>query len=205
MKDDFTSGWSAYYDAKEKQAPRKTLMLALDAFDREGLDAKKKRAADLACGNGVDTVEILRRQWQVLAADMNPEALKRLLDRTDLRNRDLLETRLQSLEEIVLSPELYLVNASYALPFCRPEFFPRLWDQIQNSLTIGGRFSGQFFGPKDTWTRNPELSFFSEAELREKFKSFSLEHWHEEEYDGSTALGKAKHWHVFNIVAQKRR
>lgn len=201
---DFKQGWSAYYDVSEGKPPRQTLLLALAACDRENI--QNKLAADLACGNGVDTVELLRRGWQVLACDKNPEAIERLAKRADLENAKNLRLEVQSLEELRLAADsLWLVNASYAFPFCNPNTFPQMWQQIEAALKVGGRFCGQFFGPNDTWTRNPELTFFSEASLKQLLKSFIIETWQEEEYDGTTALGNAKHWHVFNIVAQKQK
>ncbi|MGQ9869558.1 hypothetical protein [Leptodesmis sp.] len=44
-------------------------------------------AVDLGCGDGRDTVELLRRDWQVLAIDGEPQAIARLLERPDI-NRE---------------------------------------------------------------------------------------------------------------------
>jgi trans-aconitate methyltransferase len=42
-------------------------------------------AVDLGCGAGRDTAELLRRGWRVLAIDAEAEAIRRLLERRDLR------------------------------------------------------------------------------------------------------------------------
>jgi len=63
--------WSRYYDAVSDD-PRETLLDALDRFDAPGV------AADLGCGTGRDTVELLRRGWQVVAIDSEEEAIRRL-------------------------------------------------------------------------------------------------------------------------------
>ena len=64
--------WKAYYKAVNNRPPRKTLLTALAAFDKPGV------AIDLGCGEGRDTVEILRQNWAVLAIDQNPDAIASL-------------------------------------------------------------------------------------------------------------------------------
>ena len=65
--------WTAYYNAIANRPPRKTILTALAAFEKPGV------AIDLGCGDGRDTVEILRQNWTVLAIDREPDAITRLL------------------------------------------------------------------------------------------------------------------------------
>ena len=69
--------WKAYYDVVANRPPRKTLLTTLAAFEEPGV------AIDLGCGEGRDTVEMLRQNWAVLAIDQNPDAI------ASLRNRPL--------------------------------------------------------------------------------------------------------------------
>ena len=200
-----SEGWSRYYDATKGGAPRETLLLALDLFEREGRAAGAERlAVDLGCGEGRDTLELLRRGWRVLALDAEREAIERLRARPELDSDAAarLETRTISFEEADWG-RADLVNSSFALPFCPPDHFPALWEQIASSLRRGGRFSGQLFGERDGWAREPALSFQRRAEVEEMLRAFQLERFDEIEEDGKTAIGEPKHWHVFHIVARK--
>jgi hypothetical protein len=79
-----------------------------------------------------------------------------------------------------------------------------MWKQITDSLISGGRFCGQFFGPKDGWSHNPNLSFFTQEQLKSILHNFDIEFWREEEMDKETAQDKMKHWHIFHVVARKK-
>jgi tellurite methyltransferase len=190
-----TSEWSAYYAAATEE-PRQTLLDALDRFDEPGL------AVDLGCGTGRDTRELLRRGWRVLAVDAEEEAVVRLRAQADAGDR--LETRVARMEDASL-PEAQLVNSSFALPFCPAERFGDLWDRIVASLPSGGRFSGQLFGVHDEWAPGSgDMTFHTRAEVERLLEPFVLERLSEVDEDGRTALGEAKHWHVFHVVARRR-
>lgn len=102
-------------------------------------------------------------------------------------------------------PECDLLNSSFALPFCHPDDFPAVWERIVASLRPGGRFAGQLFGERDGWSGNDDMTFQTRAEAEALFAGFELERFDEYEEDGHTALGAPKHWHLFHVVARKRR
>ncbi len=195
-----TDGWGPYYDAAKSGTPRPTLLQALDLFDSR--PAEGRLAVDLGCGEGRDTVELLRRGWRVLAIDAEPEAISRLRSRPEAARNDLLETEVATFEEADW-PEPALVNASYALPFCPPAAFPAVWAHVVESLPPGGRFCGQLFGDRDEWASDPELTTQTHEEVERLLEPFEAERFDEVEEDGETALGKPKHWHLFHIVARK--
>src|SRR5690242_242813 len=194
------SDWREYYERTAGQPPRHTLLAALERF---GTNAIARRAADLGCGDGRDTIELLRRGWRVLAIDAEPAAIARLQARPDLPSSAMLETRCARFEDATW-PAVDLVNASFALPLCPPERFPEVWTRIERSLATGGRFAGQLFGERDEWRGEPGITHHGRGDVERLLTGFIIEMLAEEESDTTTPYGKPKHWHLFHVVARKR-
>ncbi|MUG92932.1 methyltransferase domain-containing protein [Scytonema sp. UIC 10036] len=205
----FERRWSVYYDAVVGRPPRDTLLTALANFELERVEDSRKDtrasqfAVDLGCGEGRDTVELLRRGWRVLAIDGQTEAITRLLNRPDT-DRKLLETRVSRFEYVSLPESVNMVNASFSLPFCSPEHFPELWEKITLSLRSRGRFCGQLFGDRDSWAVFPTLTHHTRQQVEVLLQPFEIEMLDEEEHPGKTAIGEDKYWHLFQIVARKK-
>jgi len=194
------AAWEEFYEATAGRMPRRTLLKALDEF---GLLAG--RAVDLGCGDGRDTVEMLRRGWSVIAVDAEPRALERLKARSDLPPAAKLTILLGAFQdERVAWPAADLINASFSLPLCPPASFPVLWRKIAASLGAGGRFAGQLYGDRDGWADRRDLTIFDGTSAHRLFDGYALELFEEEESDTVTPRGKPKHWHIFHIVARKR-
>ena len=189
------SDWSAFYDAVAERPPHETLLQAVDAFAEPGF------AVDLGCGDGRDTVELLKRGWRVLAIDAQAEAIERLRARVD--GAAPLETQVARFER-ARWPATDLVNAGFSLPFCEPQYFDAVWEQVVASIEPGGRFSGQLFGDRDEWAGTNDMTFHTRAQTEALFAGFDLERFDEIEQDGQTALAEPKHWHVFHVVARNR-
>lgn len=201
-----TSGhdWVTYYQAVEGRPPRETLLKALANFElvfKPSL-ANPPSAVDLGCGDGRDTVELLRRGWRVLAIDGEQQGLDRLLNRPHLQQEHL-QTQQMRFEALTLPSGVDLINASFCLTFCPPTGFPQLWETIVASLNPGGRFCGQLFGDRDSWTIYPNRTHHTRQQIEVLLQPFEIEWLEEEEHPGVTAIGEEKHWHIFHIVAQK--
>lgn len=194
-----SAGWAAYYDKLRDRPPRRTLLAALDRF---GTTPAAALALDLGCGDGRDTVEMLRRGWRVIAVDAEPEALRQLQARTLPAGSDVTPV-IARLEEVPVPLGVQLINSSFAMPLCEPEAFRDLWSRIREGLPSGGRFSGQWYGPRDSWVGRPGLTFLGREEAFALLEGLELEMFEEEESDGVTPRGKPKHWHIFHIVARK--
>jgi tellurite methyltransferase len=138
----------------------------------------------------------------VLAVDGEPKAFDRLLERPDLP-RDLLQTQLMRFESLALPSGVDLINASFCLTFCPPADFPTLWQTVVASLSSGGRFCGQLFGDRDSWTVYPNRTHHTLEQVTALLQPFTVEVLEEEEHPGVTAIGEEKHWHLFHIVARK--
>ena len=197
----FDGDWAAYYEKTGQRPPRPTLIHALDAFDRDGRP-EDALAADLGCGSGRDTVEILRRGWPVHAVDASAEAIDGLLARPDLPPGAKIETQLARYEVMTLPP-CNLINAAFSLPLCQPDAFPGVWQKIVYALKAGGRFSGQFYGDRDSWAGRDGMTFHSAEQVDALLHGFEVEYYEEEEEDSVTPRGTAKHWHIFHVVAKK--
>ncbi len=186
----------AYYDGAKDRPPRPTLVRAASAFATPGF------AVDLGCGDGRDTVELLRRGWRVLAVDSSEEGIERLGRRDEIPGDAPLETRIARIEATEWPPA-DLVNASFVLPLLAPADFGRVWEWIAASLAPGGRFAGQLYGPKDGWAGRDGLSIHDRATVERLTSGFVVEQLDEVESDEPTARGKPKHWHVFHLVLRK--
>ena len=191
--------WAEYYEATADRAPRGTLLEALARFAPS--DAPHC-AVDLGCGDGRDTIELLRRGWSVLAIDSEPAAIARLQARPDIPVDARISCLRQRFEDATWPPA-DLVIASFSLPLCPPQRFPELWGRIVASLKPGGRFSGQLYGDRDGWAGRPGMTHMSRAATERLLSEMIVELFEEEETDSVTPRGKPKHWHIFHIVARR--
>jgi tellurite methyltransferase len=191
--------WVGYYEEQGEREPRDVLMQALDMFEDEG---RRGLAVDLGCGQGFDTAELLRRGWEVVAIDATEEGIRRLRHRIPERHATRLRTVVSRMEDADV-PTADLVYASFSLPYCRPQVFPRLWSDIREAIRPGGRFAGELFGDRDTWASTEEdMTFFGIASARALFDGMELGSFVEEENDDE-GWDEMKHWHVFHAIARR--
>ncbi len=212
----FSGDWPGYFGAVRGKGPRETLLHALSKFDAESpadasalQSARSSRSAqptrlaiDLACGEGRDTLELLRRGWRVVAIEPEADGLQQLLDQVDEMQALRLSAQVADFASARLIP-CDLVNSSFALPFCPADQFDALWNKITDAIRPGGRFAGQFFGDRDSWATCGRTLGHSRSQIDRLFAGFILERLEEEEKD-DLAGESSKHWHVFHIVARKR-
>ena len=201
--DKVNENWENYYEKTGKRPPRETLLFALARFDEDNLKERKTlRAVDLGCGNGRDTVEMLRRGWKVLAVDAELSAIEGINARITGENKTLLETQVARFEGVIL-PKSELINSSFALPLVSPVDFPDLWDKILDALVPGGMVSCQLYGDRDSWVGNPTITFFAKSAIDALLFPLDVEYFREEEEDSTTPRGNLKHWHIYHIVARR--
>jgi tellurite methyltransferase len=195
-----TAGWAAYYEKLRDRPPRRTVLAALERF---GTPPPGALAIDLGCGDGRDVVELLRRGWRVVAVDAEPAALTPLQARSDLAAGADVTPIVSRIEDVALPHGVQLINSSFAMPLCAPADFHRLWRDIRASLAQGGRFSGQWYGERDSWVGRPGITFVTRPEAERLLQGLEIEMFEEEENDSVTPRGNPKHWHIFHIVARK--
>ncbi len=193
--------WLKYYE-KVGLRPRPILLevLAMIAEDKEA--DLVKTAYDLGCGAGGDTAHLLADAWHVWAVDSHQNAMKAVLENKEAYEEGQLSFQHASFEEMKWEGKANLINASYSLPFCKPDKFPKVWENILSHMSERAWFAGHFFGPNDDWADN--LTTLSKVELEEMFADFEILKMLEEEADRPTALGSMKHWHIFKVIARKK-
>jgi len=194
-------GWEDYYQKIKGRAPRQLLLDAL-AYFADGSDNVQRLAIDLGCGDGTESALLLERGWNVLAIDGEPASIQHILAKVPAEGQARLQTQVTKFEEVSLPPA-DLIHASLSLPFCPPEHFDALWTKIAAAVSPGGRFAGQFFGVRDSWVNEPDMTFHTEEQVRRLLEDFEIEHFHEMDEDGTAASGP-KHWHVFTTIARKK-
>jgi SAM-dependent methyltransferase len=159
------------------------------------------RAIDLGCGDGVESLELLRRGWTVLAIDAEAAGIERLVSAVAPEASGSLTTRVARFEDLAGLPPAELVYAGYSLAFCASRSFPGVWRAIREAVVPGGRFAGQFFGDRDSWA-NPEATFVSRRQAEDLLEGLDVERFEEEERDGTSFVGP-KHWHLFHVIARR--
>lgn len=194
-------GWGSYYAATQGRPPRPTMLRVLGAFAAEGRPSCGL-AVDLGCGTGRDALPLLRRGWRVWALDPQAEALEALRAQAAAEGLAGLET-VQARFEDATFPACELVNASFSLFACEPADFPGVWAKIRAALKPGGRFAGQILGERDSWRGQPATTTVTRAELDGLLAGLVIERLEEEEEDGTTPRGEAKHWHIWHINARR--
>jgi tellurite methyltransferase len=222
--------WPGYFNAVEGKPARETLVKALSLFDAEderlaGSTKKpvERTAIDIGCGEGRDTRELLRRTgrstWSLFVTDGSDHGLDillRSLRPTEHARVCAARCVMEALPRIYpkLVPiglkerpcaQVDLVNASFSLPFCPARELPTLWKWIAARIRPGGRFAGQLFGDRDTWAHARKTTGIARTAVDRMFRDFVFEELREEEKDDRTTMGELKHWHVFHIVARKRK
>ena len=186
-----------YYDNTTDAMPNYTVKKFIK------LNVEPGNAVELGCGAGRDTVCLIKNNWNVLAIDREivEERIAKRLNNEELEKFRFQKQNFESLE----LEKNNLIVANYCLPFCNKNNFKELWNKINNSILKDGYFVGNFFGDNDEWKSiKEEMTFLTKEQVIELFKDFEIIEFKEVEKDGTTGLGKMKHWHIFNVIAKKK-
>lgn len=165
---------------------------------------KPRNAIDLGCGAGRDTVYLIRNGWKVLAIDKENTS-KIISSNLNEEEKKSLSFQCQNFENIVLERNNLLV-ANFSLPFCDKKYFMKFWNKIVSSIIEDGYFVGNFLGTNDSWANDKtQMVFLSKKQVLNLFDNiFDIIEFEEIEKDEKTALGKIKHWHIYQLIAKKR-
>lgn len=187
--------WSRYFAATES-LPAHAIFDSLEPF----LPPSGK-AIDLGCGGGRGTLRLLEHGLDVVAVDVSEEALSYL--RPKIPKGSNVELICSSFTDLDLDSYDVAV-ACFTLFFLSPAEFEAFWPRVVSSIKPSGIFAGQFLGVNDSWNERGFTTHDLNA-VSELLKGFEVLHLDEDERDGETALGDAKHWHVFHVIARRSK
>ena len=188
--------FAAYIEARRFDPPRPLLMRAASLAER------KDHALDAGAGALNATKYLLSAGFaQVTAFDSAP-ASQRAAAELPPEQVNFVPSRF---EDFAFPADAYdLVNAEFALPFIRAENFAAVFARLLGSVRPRGLFTGQLFGPNDSWNvADSGMNFHPRAAVEGLLRDFELVELEEEDHPGKTKLGEDKHWHIFHIIARK--
>lgn len=101
---------------------------------------------------------------------------------------------------------MYLRKTQNSLVYHPSQSFVVMFERLKASLKQGGIFVGNFFGDRDKWNKPTDgRVFLSMEEVRALFVGMDILEFNEiDDPEGITASGDKKHWHRFDVLAQRR-
>ncbi|MGI9877084.1 class I SAM-dependent methyltransferase [Vibrio chagasii] len=197
--DEHSEIWRQYYQKALDKPHSKRTEFAMK-LNESGLNV----AIDCGCGTGSDIAFLEQQDHQVYGFDVNSDSISICRDR--FGQKALVEISQSAFEDYDY-PKAGLVIANSSLFFAEPNQFDQTWQRIIDSIEIGGVFAGDFMGVDDSWAYGYRTSTtpLTKAKVLSLFDAFEVLRFHERDEQALTSLGKMKHWHIYSVVAIKRR
>ena len=194
--------WNEYFIKTQKRKLRPLFLKALTFLNKQ--KPLHRFAIELGCGLGIETQELAKQGWKLLAIDGQEASVKRINKIIyDFPNLDI-SVKLQNFEEILSLPQADLIYSYHSLPFCKQDYFFPLLKTISEAVKSKGYFVGSFFGCHDDWVKLRQCSGIKKTELENCFSSFNILYLHEYQKKEAPAIEtRLKNWHVFELIAQK--
>lgn len=187
---------SANYFEKTKNKPPRPLLVKALVYIQE-----KKEALDVGSGALNESVYLLSEGFQHVTA-IDKEPIAQTISET--LPKEKFNYIISQIQDLDLQPEHYdLINAQLSLPFVHPTAFKQVLEKIIFSLKSGGVFTGQFFGDRDGWNYNKDMTFLTIDEAKGMLSGLNLISFEEREESKATAAGNIKQWHIFDFIAKK--
>lgn len=189
----------ADYNAAQADRPVRSLCLDAMAFAGPG---NGRRAIDLGCGAGKETLAMLRAGWHVHAVDSLPDTRERLLRIAPPDADGRLSIEVRAFQDLRILPPAGLIFAGYSLPFIHPDRFGGFWAVVLQALRPRGVLVVNLFGDRDSWADITEWNFHTEAAARQLFDGLEILKFEVYDDDGQSFRGP-KHWHIYDVIARK--
>jgi len=187
--------WPRYIDKSKNRPPRPLLVRALDFVE------DKKSTLDIGAGALNDSRYLLEKGFkQVIALDKEVSSM--LIKEFDDKNFIFKKC---AAEDYAFPTESFdLINAQFVMPFVPKQKMDKLIKAIKKALKSRGIFTGQFFGPKDSWSNRKDTQVYSRTEVDNFLDELDILFFDEEEKDDRAAFQAMKHWHIFHFIARKK-
>ncbi len=166
-----------------------------------------KNIIELGCGAGRDTKYLLHNGFNVTAIDREnvEEIIINEISEEDIKRFQFHQKSFEELEFLNLTKSDILVS-NFSIPFCEKSIFKNTWNNIVNNIRKEGYFVGNFFGKEDSWNfGDTKIIFLEEKEVRELFEDFEIIYFNEKKKKGITGIGREKFWHIYEVIAIKRK
>jgi hypothetical protein len=167
-------------------AARPLLEEALPLLPAPADSVRPLLAIDLGTGGRLDSLELLRLDWTVLALRETPSAMLRESVRLTVQVTDF---------RVLVLPHADLIYTGSALCLRPPPEFSLVWSRIVPAVKPGGWFVGRFLGDRDGRAADPGLTFLTRKQVMTLLSGFLVELLREREDDGD---------HRFDVIARRR-
>lgn len=190
--------WSRYNETQVDRSEERAL--ARKVLDLAGPGAGR-RAVDLGGGAGVETQAMLRRGWEVLAIDYDPQAGRFAASRLSDDERARLTFRTQDFTTVDELPRSDLIHAAWSLPFAGNRLI-HLWGVLLEALNTGGWLACELFGDRDSEAVDEDVATLTRQEVERLLEPLDVVSLETLEQD-STSFAGPHHRHVFTVIARK--
>lgn len=202
------SPWDAYYQQKLHQPPRPLVVKAVEMNRAEW--GRQPHAVDFGSGVGNETLFLLKMGFSVTAIDKESQAFKWLYRQVQGQpHYGYLKTIQSDFTKIdwraITDTDFFL--ASFALPFCPPEEFPRVWREIDASIKPGGLFVGQFFDPNYKGFKESDrrhMTFLTQAEVLKLLEDYQIQYINRKRERGLSGGGASIEAEYYEVIARKK-
>lgn len=213
--------WGEYYEHHKNREPREELVQLLDSMRQASGSFADKTALEIGAGNMIETKALLDAGFgHVIATDITDGAENAAASLQmdvndfghDVERLEFLKVANEELGDHLEPHSIDLAVAYLSLQFAPPEDFARLWEALKASLKPGGKLAVILVGDRDDWAQKTladgsraykKMNFHSREDIEKLLTGFEGAEVREEEEDGKTHDGVAKHWHTFYVEAQK--
>ncbi|MFD5822174.1 class I SAM-dependent methyltransferase [Nesterenkonia xinjiangensis] len=196
--------WDAYYRRTAGREPRPLLLDAMAHVPAK--DLRPASAIDLGCGDGTESLHLLRAGFHVTAVDRESAAVELVATRA---RRDGLDSGLTAAVEdleAVEPPRADLLLSCMSLPFLGPTALATLWERILAALHPGGVLAVNLLGDRDSWAHGDTavagMTFHRRNEVEAMMSGLGILQLEEHEFDGPSGRGP-KHWHRYDVIARR--